>query len=216
MADFSIEVQPRTITGKKVSQVRNQGLVPGTIYGPKIQPFSVQIPYRALELTLLKAGGTNLIDLVLDGKTHTVLAREVKRDPIKRTLQHIDFYVVDLATKIRTSVPLHFINESPMVTQKRGVLITGPAAITIEVLPGELLHSIEVDLAQLKNLGDSITVGDLKLGEGITIIDDPEEMLAKILQTSASRSEDDLEAEAAAASVEPEVISKGKQDEEDF
>lgn len=215
MADFSLEVQARTITGKKVTQIRNQGLVPGTIYGPKIQPFNVQIPYRALELTLLKAGGTNLIDLVLDGKTHTVLAREVKRDPIKRTLQHIDFYVVDLKSKIRTSVPLQFINESPMVAQKRGVLITGPTAITIEVLPGELLHSIEVDLAQLKNLGDSITVGDLKLGEGITIVDDPDEMLAKILQTSASRSEDDQEAEAAAAA-EPEVITKGKQDEEEF
>ncbi|HEX2623550.1 MAG TPA: 50S ribosomal protein L25 [Phototrophicaceae bacterium] len=214
MADFSIEAQPRSITGKKVSQVRNQGLVPGTIYGPKSQPVSIQVPYRPLEIALTKAGGTNLIDLVVEGKTRTVLAREVQRDPIKRTIRHIDFYEVDLLSKIRTSVPLHFVGESPVVAQKRGVLITGPAAITIEVLPTKLLHVIEVDLSSLKNLGDSVTVADLKLGDDIHIVDDPEEMLAKVIQTSAARSEEDEAAELGSA--EPEVITKGKGEEEDF
>lgn len=215
MADFTLEVQPRTVIGKQVSQLRNQGLVPAIVYGPKIQPMSIQIPYRALELTLMKAGGTNLIDLTLDGKTMTVLARVVQRNVLKRTIMHVDFYQVDLATKIRTSVPIHFINESPVVQQKRGVLLTGTNSITIEVLPSKLLHSIEVDLAQLKELGDSITVGDLKLGEDVHIMDEPEEMLAKVIQTSAARAEEELEAEAAAAA-EPEVIHKGKQEEEDF
>jgi large subunit ribosomal protein L25 len=215
VADFTLEVQPRTVIGKQVSQLRNQGLVPAIVYGPKIQPMSIQIPYRALELTLMKAGGTNLIDLTLDGKTMTVLARVVQRNVLKRTIMHVDFYQVDLATKIRTSVPIHFINESPVVQQKRGVLLTGTNSITIEVLPSKLLHSIEVDLAQLKELGDSITVADLKLGEDVHIMDEPEEMLAKVIQTSAARAEEELEAEAAAAA-EPEVIHKGKQEEEDF
>lgn len=221
MADFALEVQSRTLTGKKVSQLRVQGLVPAIVYGPKSQPISIQIPYRALEVTLMKAGGTNLIDLQVDGKTLTVLARDVQRNVLKRTILHVDFYQVDLATKIRTSVPIHFIGESPIVTAKRGVLMTGSNTVMIEVLPSKLLHQIEVDLSNLKNFGDSITIGDLKLGDDIIVLGEPEEMLAKILQTSAARSEEDQEAEEAAAaavatSAEPEVIHKGKQDEEDF
>jgi large subunit ribosomal protein L25 len=216
VADFTLEVQPRNITGKKVSQLRNQGLVPATVYGAKVQPLNIQIPYRALEVTLMKAGGTNLIDLSVDGRTVTVLAREVQRNVLKRTIMHVDFYQVDLATKIRTAVPVHFINESPIVAQKRGVLLTGANTIDIEVLPSKLLHVIEVDLSQLKEFGDSITLADLKLGDDITVLGEPEEMLAKIIQTSAARAEEDLEAEAAATSAEPEVISKGKQEEEDF
>jgi large subunit ribosomal protein L25 len=217
VADFTLEVQPRTITGKKVSQIRNQGMVPATVYGAKVQPMNIQIPYRALEVTLMKAGGTNLIDLQVDGRTVTVLARDVQRNVLKRTILHVDFYQVDLATKIRTAVPVHFINESPVVAAKRGVLLAGANTITIEVLPTKLLHSIEVDLSQLKDFGDTITIGDLNLGEDITILGEPEEMLAKIVQTSAARSEEDLEAaEAAATSAEPEVIARGKQEEEDF
>jgi large subunit ribosomal protein L25 len=217
VADFTLEVQPRSITGKKVSQLRNQGFVPATVYGPKSQPMNIQVPYRALELTLMKAGGTNLIDLQVDGRAVTVLARHVQRNVLKRTIIHVDFYQVDLATKIRTAVPVHFINESPAVAAKRGVLITGPTSINIETLPRNLLHVIEVDLSPLKEVGDTITVGDLKLGEDVTIMDDAEEMLAKVVQTSAARAEEDLEAaEAAASSSEPEVIHRGKQEEEDF
>jgi large subunit ribosomal protein L25 len=215
VADFTIEVQPRSVVGKKVTQLRLQGLVPATVYGPKTQPVNIQIPYRPLELLLMKAGGTNLIDLVVNGKTHTVLAREVQRDSIKRTIKHVDFYAVDLASKIRTSVPVHYINESPIVAAKRGVLLTGTNTITIEVLPDDLLHYIEVDLSALKGFGDSITVGDLRLGDKVQIVDDPDEMLAKVIQTSAARSEEEAQEELA-ATAEPEVIHKGKQEEEDF
>ncbi|MBC8098327.1 MAG: 50S ribosomal protein L25, partial [Armatimonadetes bacterium] len=188
MADFTIEAQPRTVVGKKVHQLRVQGLVPCTVYGPKIQAFNIQIPYRPLEVALSKAGGTNLIDLNVDGVTHSVLARYVQRDSIRRTIEHIDFFAVDLMTKIRTLVPVHLMGESPIVTQKRGVLLAGASNIMIEVLPSALLHYIEVDLTKLRKFGDSITVGDLDLGEGITILNEPEEMIAKILQPSAARS----------------------------
>lgn len=217
MADYSIEAQARTITGKKVSQLRTQGLVPATVYGPKTNAFSIQLPYRPLEITLMKAGGTNLIELLVDGKAHTVVARMVQRDPIKRTIRHVDFYEVDMAGTIRTSVPVQFVNESPAVVQKRGVLINGLNAINIEVSPSKMLHTIEVDLSVLRVPGATITVGDLKLPEGIIILDDKDEMLVKVVQTSASRSEEDLAAEEEAmSSAEPEVIHKGKQDEEDF
>ena len=68
MADFKIEAQPRQITGKQTKQLRKDGLVPAVVYGPGIEPFPIQVPYRPLEVTLMKAGGTNLIDIAVEGK----------------------------------------------------------------------------------------------------------------------------------------------------
>jgi large subunit ribosomal protein L25 len=217
VADFSIEAQPRTVTGKKVGQLRRDGFIPATIYGPKTAAVSVQFPYRALELTLARAGGTSLIDIVVDGTTYVVVAREVQRDTIKRTIDHVDFFAVDLATKVRADIPLHLIGESPAVLAKKGVLMTGTTSITVEVLPGKLMRFIEIDLSGLEDVGDSIHVSDLNLPDDATIINEPEELLVRVAQTGAARSEEDeaAEAEAELSGSEPEVIHKGKE-EDDF
>lgn len=211
---YVLEAQPRSVVGKKVSRVRREGLVPAVIYGPKIEPVTVQIPYRPLQLTLLKAGGTHLIDIKSDGKTHTVLAREVQRDILRGDIMHVDFFAVDLKAKISIDVPLHFINESPAVAAKKGVLLTGPTVLTIETLPSHLLDRIEIDISGLAEVGDSIHVRDIKLDAEITILNDPDEMIARITQTSAARSEEAEEAEEAAIG-EVEIIKKGKADEEE-
>lgn len=215
MADFSIEAQPRTVTGKKVGQLRRDGFVPATIYGPKTEPVSVQFPYRSLELTLAGAGGTSLIDIVVDGKTYVVVAREVQRHTIRRTIDHVDFFAVDLEAKVRAEIPLHLVGESPAVLAKKGVLMTGATSLTVEVLPGKLMRFIQLDLSGLVNVGDAIHVGDLKLADDATIINDPEELLVRVMQTGAARSEEDEAAELeAASSAEPEVIHKGKEDDD--
>jgi large subunit ribosomal protein L25 len=215
VTDFSLEAQPRTVTGKKVGQLRRNGLVPMTVYGPKTQPVNLQVAYRPLEILLSKAGGTNLIDINADGKTYTVLVREVQRDVITRKMIHIDLFALDLTAKLKTDIPVRYVGESPAVQAKQGVLITGPSSLHVELLPSALMEYIEIDIASLKTVGAAIFVGDLKLGEGIAILNDPEELLARVSQTSAARSEVD-EAMEEAGSVEPEVISKGKAEEEDF
>lgn len=213
MAEFVLDAETRVITGKKVSQLREKGLVPVTVYGAKIQPINLQIPYRALELTLLKAGGTNLIDLKVAGNTHTVLAREVQRDVLKGKILHADFFAVDATSKIRYAIPVHLVGESYAVASKRGILLTGTPTVTVETLPTQLLQGVEVDITPLREVGATITVGDLKLGEGVVVLDDPEEMIVRIAQTSAQRAEAEAEAEEATMS-EPEVIHKGKVEEE--
>lgn len=213
MADFTIEAQPREITGKKVKQLRVAGLVPVTVYGPAVQPVNLQVPYRPLEVALMKAGGTNLIEIVADGKKMTTLAREVQRDPIKRTIKHVDFFAVDLLAKIRVDVPLHFFGESRPVEIKQGTLVYGAQNITVEVLPGNLIHTVEVDLGKLSTLGAAIHVSDLDLGPTISIINDPDELIVSVQQTAAAMSEAGDE-EDGTSSAEPEVITRGKQDED--
>ncbi len=212
---FVIEAQSREIVGKKVSQLRRQGIVPVTVYGPKAQPVNLQVPYRPLQIALLKAGGTNLIEINVDGKATPVLAREVQRDILRNDIMHVDFFAVDMTAKIRIDVPLHFVGDSPAVASKKGILVTGPTTITIETLPSHLLNQIEINISNLNEVGDSIHVRDLKLGDEILVINDPEEMIARISQPAAARSEEDAAAEEAAAAGEVEIIKKGKADEEE-
>lgn len=215
---YTLDAQPRTILGKKVKQLRRQGFVPVSVFGPKIEPMNLQIPYRPLQVTLAKAGGTHLIDLQVDGSATTVLARRVQRDVLRGDILHVDFFAVDLASSIKADVPLHFINESPAVATNQGILIAGASTLTVETLPANLPGQIEIDLGQLVNVGDSIHVRDINLGPDIAIVNDPNEMIAQISQPSAARAEEEEAAEAAAAeevSAEPEVISKGKAEEEE-
>src|SRR5690606_8303092 len=109
--------------------------VPVVVYGPKIQPVPLQVPYRALEVALMKAGGTSLIDINVDGKTHSVLAREVQRNVIKGTIMHVDFMAVDATTIISAEVPVHFVGESPAVGSGMGILLQGSSTITIQTVP---------------------------------------------------------------------------------
>jgi large subunit ribosomal protein L25 len=213
---FSLEAQARTIIGKKVSQLRRQGLVPVSVYGPKSAPVSLQIPYRALELTLRNAGGTNLIDIKHDGSTTTVLARDVQRDILRNDIIHVDFFAVDLKAKIEIDVPVHFINEAPAVQQKLGILITGPTSLTVETLPTNMPQELVVNLSSLAAVGDTIHVRDLNYGEGIVILNDADELIAGVRQSSAARSEEQEALEEAEGAVaEVEIIKKGKGDEEE-
>ncbi len=213
--NYVIDAEPREIVGKKVSRLRRQGIVPVTVYGPKTQPVNLQVPYRPLQLALLKAGGTNLIQIIVDGNSTPVLAREVQRDILRNDIMHVDFFAVDMTAKIRIDVPLHFVGESIAVETKKGILVTGPTTITVETLPSNLLNQIEIDISGMNEVNDAIHVRDLNLSDDIVIINDPDEMIARIAQPGAARSEEDAAAEEAAAAGEVEIIKKGKEDEDE-
>lgn len=187
MAEYSLNAEARTIVGKKVSQLRNDGKVPGAIYGPNIEPQTVTFDYRELDITLRKAGGTNVIEIHVDGQSIPVLAREVQRSVLRHDILHVDFLAPDMNKKIRADVRIVITGQSPLVASRKGILLTGPNSITLEMLPSNLLNKIEVDISNLETIGDTISVKDLPLRDGITVINDPEEMIAKVVQPSAAR-----------------------------
>lgn len=202
MAEYTLQGETRELKGKKVRRLRTTGEVPASVYGPIAGTLSVKFPYRALELTLMKAGGTNLIDIVVDGKTYPALAREVQRDVIKGKILHVDFFAVDTSQKIRVEIPVVLEGQSPVVTAREGILITGPNTLTVEVLPTAILNQIVIDLSQLTAIGHEIMVKDLDLGAGSTIINEPNEMIAKIVQTSAARAAESEQDEGEASETE--------------
>lgn len=215
MADhYTLEAQPRALVGKKVSQLRAQGIVPIVVYGPQTEPLTLQVPYRPLEVALMKAGGTQLIDMTVNGKTITVLAREVQRDVLRGSILHADFFAVDESATISTEVQIHLEGDSPAVEMGLGMLLTGTNTITIETLPSKLLDSIHVDISSLKTAGDAIHVRDLDLGPDVKILNDPDDMIVRVTQTSAARAEEEAEEEASGMA-EPEVIHRGKAEEDE-
>ncbi len=198
MAEFAIEAQPRSMTGKKVRRLRGEGLIPGIVYGPSMEPVSVQLPERPLEILLMQAGGTNLIDVTIGAETHTVLVRDVQRHVLRDNILHVDFFALRMDQLISTDVFLRFSGESPAVAAGQGILITGPGSLTIETLPMHLRNEIVVDLGGLEAVGDGIYVRDLDLGEDIRILNDPDEMLVRVIMpaaVAAEEEEEDLEGE---------------------
>lgn len=219
MADYTIEAQPRTVIGKKVRQLRTQGLVPVVVYGAKIDPVALQIPYRPLEVGLMKAGGTNLIDLTVNGgETYTVLARDVQRHVVRGEIMHVDFMAVDQNAVISADVSVHLVGESPIVASREGMILAGSSTLTIEALPSKLINSIEVDISGLNEIGAAIHVRDIDLGSDVRILNDPEEMIVRIAQPAAARmaaAEGEEEETMEGGSSEPEVIRRGREDEDE-
>jgi len=208
---YLLDAQPRTVLGKQVKALRRQDLVPGVIYGAGGQPVHISCQRRPLEIVLQKAGGTHVIAVSVDGTTHNAIVREVQRDKIKRTVLHIDFLRVDLTKKIRTEVPLLLVGEPKLAAELR--LDHLLQQIEVECLPTDIPDHVEVVLAKLAKIGDQITVGDLPAIEGVHVMTDPHDVIARIESQTGATGDDDA-AEGGAA--EPEVIEKGKKEAADF
>ncbi len=188
MSEFQITAQERTVIGKKVSKLRNDAIVPATIYGPKTPPVNIQFGYREIQRLLMTAGSTNIINITVGGETHRVLARNVQRDIIRGDILHADFFAVNEDNKIRVEVPVVLVGESPIVASRKAILMNGATSIRIEVLPRDLVNKIEVDISSLIAIGSAIYVRDLVVGSGVAVLNDPDEMIARALQTGAQRS----------------------------
>ena len=193
MAEFELAAELRQERGRKNRQLRRDGLVPGVVYGPSTESMSVQFPYRAIEVTLMNAGGTNLIDIMVNGDAYPSLAREVQRDVVRGDILHVDFLAVDQTQRIRVEVPIVMDGLSPVVAAREGILITGRSSLTLEVYPSDIRDRIIIDLSRLTELGAEVLVRDLSFGENVTVHNDPNEMLAKIVQPAAARAEEEFD-----------------------
>lgn len=215
MEQIELGVEERTIIGKRVRGLRRQGLVPAVLYGPKTKPLSIQCDGRELQRVLARAGGTNLISLRLGdtGSPRMALVRDVQRDLITNELRHVDFYQVVMTEKVKAEVNIVFSGQPPAVQQKVAMLLHGTDSVEIECLPGDLIHSIEVDLSTLSGVDDAIYVRDLQVPDNITILTDDDELVAKVQRLRVTAVEE-VEEVVEKAPEEVEVIAKGKEEKE--
>lgn len=209
MEVIELSVERRTLMGKKSKKLLAQGYIPGIIYGHIDEPVPVQVERRALHQVLKKAGVSRLINLKIKGEDgkHLVLVKDFQRDPIARTIRHVDFYEVAIKEKITAEVPIVLKGESPAVASGLGVLLHSLESLEVECLPTDLPPEIEVDLSVLKEVDDAIFVKDLKLPPGVTSVTPLEEEVVRVVWAGEEEAEEEVVAEGAA---EVEVMTKGK------
>ncbi len=199
--DYVLNVEPRSITGRHVKQVRAAGFVPAIVYGQG-EP-ATPIQFREIDMVrILRSGGlSQLIEIRGLGKPMNVLIKDLQRHPIRRTLLHVDFYRVQMDVKIQTDLPVHTVGESEAL-KGGAVLIHHMDAITVECLPGDIPEALVADLSKLKTLNDVITVADLPIPEGVEVLAEPEAPVfsltisRKLAEESAEGEEEGAEAEA--------------------
>ncbi len=210
MKKVVVEATHRSVTGKKVGALRREGKLPGVMYGHNFETTPIIMDLKAATQTLSGLSASHVITIVLDGKEHAALVREKQRDYIRNVYTHLDFQVVSLTEKIRTHVPIVLEGLSPAVKDYNGVVVSGLSQIEVEALPGDLPDRIAVDLAALKNIGDAVYVRDLSVPAKVVVLTHGEEMIANVTGQAAEEVEEEL-----AGPAEPEVIEKGKKEEEE-
>ncbi|MDK2949100.1 MAG: large subunit ribosomal protein [Patescibacteria group bacterium] len=188
------------IRKEKVSEA---GLIPAVLYGPGIENVSLEIDKKVIE-KMYKEVGETLIDLDVEGKKYNVLVHETQVDPITLELIHVDFYQPNLKETTEADVHLDFTGIAPAV-KLGGTMITNMREVTVEALPKDLPNKIEVDVSELKEIGDAITIDSIKVPQGVKVVfDDPEEVVVQIVEP------EDVDKELA----EPiEEIDKGEPEE---
>ena len=206
-----LEVEKRKVTGRKVKLLRKQGILPANIYGREVKSASVQVALKPFMPIFKKAGETGLLELTVAGeeKTRPVLIHNVQLDPVTDAPLHVDFYQVDLKKKVTAVVPVELLGTSPAVTQKIGILIQPLSGVEVEALPTDLPEKLEIDISHLQEVGNAMTVADLKVGEEIKILTGATEVLAKIDPPAKEEVVTPPSAAESAAPVEGEVPAVG-------
>jgi large subunit ribosomal protein L25 len=207
-----LKASKRDISGKQVKALRRSGQLPAVIYGRHVEPVSIALDAHKAALALSKLTSSSLVTIDVDGTEYPALVREKQRNYVKGTLLHVDFLAVNLNEVIRTQVRVELTGVSPAVKDLNAVLVTNITTLEIECLPTDLPERLIVDISTLKQVGDGIRVGDLQVSDKVKVLTDPDEMI--VVTTFAKAEEEVAPAAEGAAVEEPEVIEKGKKEEE--
>lgn len=212
MEKVVLKASKRDVAGKQVKALRRAGQLPAVIYGRHLEPISISLDAHSASLALSKLTSSSLVTIDVDGTEYPALVRERQRNYIKGTLLHVDFLAVNLTEELRANVRVEITGVSPAVKDFNAVLVTNITTLEVECLPTDLPERFVVDISVLKQVGDGIRVGDLVVAENVRVLTDPDEMI--VVTTFAKAEEEAAPAAEGAAPEEPEVIEKGKKEEE--
>jgi large subunit ribosomal protein L25 len=213
----TLKVTPRAGKGSRAAaKLRKQGLIPAIVYGHKEANAAVAVSAEELDRAI-RVLHARMLSLELDGKSETVLIREVQWDPFGKQMMHVDFERKSATEKVKVTVPVELRN-TPKVTGG-GVLDQPLHALHVECPLGSIPEAIRIDITNL-TLGEPIHVKEVTLPEGVRVLESPEAVVvqlklpgveAVVAPTGAAAT---AAAPGAAAPAEPEVIKKEKKVEE--
>ncbi|MBI1975202.1 MAG: 50S ribosomal protein L25 [Parcubacteria group bacterium] len=197
MTDLILRAERRTIFGKRLDRVRKEGKLPAILYGRGIDNVPLFLAQEDFVKIFAEAGENTVVKLEIrdpDGAevdARPSLIHDVKRDPVSGVPIHADFYQIRTDEKVRVSVPLVVVGESPAVKHEGGILVRALQEIEVEAFPQNLPREILVDISALKSFEDKIAVKDLAIPQDVAIELDSEAIVALVQQP---RSEEELKA----------------------
>ena len=189
----------RTTGSRPSGRLRNEGRIPGVVYGQGITPLSVSINRRELRAALHTDAGHNaVINLTVDGDRHLTIVKSLQRHPVRNEVVHVDFLVVNPNEEVTVEVPLVLTGEATAIISENGTIDHQMHTLTVRSTPANIPNEITVDVTSLE-IGASVKVGDLQLPQGVSTDVDPDEAVVIGQVTRAAIEIEQLDAEAADA-----------------
>lgn len=210
MKQVVLEAQVRDVT-KNLNTIRKAGQVPAVFYGKKEQPIAISVDAKKFMSIIEKEGANVIVELKFKDSSKPSIVKELQRHILTQAPNHIDFQSISLTEKIEILVPIHVEGVADGVKNEGGTLEHVMREIKVQCLPTDMPSKISVDVTALK-VGDDITVEQLPKIEGVEYVHyDKSAVVVTVLGQTV---EEEKPAEAAAEPQAPEVISKGKKEEE--
>lgn len=174
-----IEVKKRQGTP---AEIRQNNQIPAVLYGPQTEPVSIQVEMNVFK-KLNEEAGTGLVDLTIVGESNVrkVLIQDIQMDPVKHIPIHVDFREINMSEAMTTEVELAFVGVAPAQKELGGTLNCAVESVEVKCLPSDLVDTIEVDVSSLATFEDAILIKNIIVPKGITILDDAELMVAKVM-----------------------------------
>ena len=202
----------RTETGKSVARLRKAGRLPAVVFGHGIASIPVSLDGHEFDHVRRTAHSNTIFELKIDGKdVHRVLIHGVQVDPRNRQLLHVDLFELKSGEEVTVEIILHTTGESYAVARLGGTLLHNIDRIKVRALPENLPDSIEFSIEELDDFEKSIHLRDLPMPAGVTLLSDPDEVVAKVAAPHvieepvvAEVAEEAVEEEAAASEAKPE------------
>lgn len=193
-----------------LKEVRKNGLIPAVLFGKGVESTPLSVEKVAFQKTWREVGESGTINIETEKGTSPALISDVQYDPVQNTPIHIDFRIVDMNKPVEVDIQISIVGESPAVKSGTGVLVKALHEVKVSALPGDLPHEIEVDISGLQNIDDKISVGELKVPKGVTVLDEADEAVVMIAAVK-----EEVEETTPIDLTKIEVEEKGKKKEEE-
>jgi large subunit ribosomal protein L25 len=214
--EITVAAEPRETRGKnEARRLRVKGMAPAVLYGTDREAVAVSVnPKEVTKILHSNTGHNTIFNLSVQGGEDTpVMIVDWQSDPVKDTLLHVDLKRIDLTQRIAVKVRVHTSGEPKGVKLQGGLLEVITREIEIECLPDEIPESYSVDVTELM-IGQNLRASDIQLGGSVELLSGPEQVIAHVVALKAEVEATPAEGTVAATPAEPEVIKKGKKEEE--
>lgn len=205
--DFSLKLDPRTASGKKVTALRRRGIVPSVVYGGKSDPINTQSGIVETTKITNLAGKHSPVNLTIDGKKKLAIIKSIDVDPVKHQIRHVAFHTINVNEVITTTVPIHLVGSGESAAEKAGLIVLQALEhVDVKAKPGDLPEALELSITNLATTDDKLTLADIKLPDGVEFADaeqDFELVIANVYEPSALQAAND----AAGGDAEDDVES---------